>query len=79
MPSVFRTPPEGYRFFFYSNEGTEPPHVHVEKGGGRCKYWLTGELAWSDGLSPAQLRTIRRILRERLQEIREAWDAHFAG
>ncbi|WP_422447088.1 DUF4160 domain-containing protein [Thermoanaerobacterium sp. DL9XJH110] len=27
MPTVLK---EGkYRFFFFSNEGTEPPHIHV--------------------------------------------------
>ena len=27
MPTVLRW--EGYRAFFYSNEGSEPPHLHV--------------------------------------------------
>ena len=31
---------DGYRFFFFSNEGTEPPHVHVERGDGYAKFWL---------------------------------------
>jgi hypothetical protein len=31
VPTVLRVGP--YRFFFYSNEGTEPPHVHVEAAG----------------------------------------------
>lgn len=30
MPTVLRV--DGYRFFFYSNEGNEPPHIHVESG-----------------------------------------------
>ena len=80
MPNVFVVPPRGFRFFFYSNEGTEPPHVHVERGGARCKWWLTpSSLAWNDGFSPPQLRTIRRIIEERLNEILESWHAHFAG
>ena len=29
MPTLLRF--EGFRFFSYSNEGQEPPHVHVEK------------------------------------------------
>lgn len=29
MPTILRL--LGFRFFFYSNEGTEPAHVHVEK------------------------------------------------
>ena len=36
MPEVFRT--EGYVFFFYSNEGREPMHVHVRRGGGFAKF-----------------------------------------
>ena len=35
MPTVLLV--EGYRFFFFSNEGQEPPHVHVRKGGGVAK------------------------------------------
>ena len=30
----------GWRLFFYSNEGTEPMHVHAEKGDMECKFWL---------------------------------------
>ena len=32
MPTLLYV--EGFRFFFFSNEGREPPHVHVEKGTG---------------------------------------------
>jgi hypothetical protein len=38
MPTLLRI--EGFRFFFYSNEQDEPPHVHVEKGDGEAKFWL---------------------------------------
>lgn len=31
---------EGFRFFFYSRENNEPPHIHVEKGNGTEKWWL---------------------------------------
>ncbi len=31
MPAIFRL--DGYRFYFYSHEPDEPPHVHVDKGG----------------------------------------------
>ena len=32
LPTVARIGP--YRFFFFSNEGTESPHVHVQHEGG---------------------------------------------
>ena len=28
-------------FYFFSNEGHEPPHMHVDKAGRSCKFWLT--------------------------------------
>jgi hypothetical protein len=39
------------RFFFYSLENAEPPHIHVESGNAMAKYWLEPvELARSRGL-----------------------------
>jgi Domain of unknown function (DUF4160) len=38
MPTLIRI--NGFRFFFYSNENNEPPHVHIEKGEGNAKVWL---------------------------------------
>jgi hypothetical protein len=39
MPTLLRV--EGFRFFFFTNESQEPPHVHVRKGDGLAKLWLT--------------------------------------
>jgi len=30
MPTALRV--DDYRFFFFSNEGNEPVHIHVESG-----------------------------------------------
>jgi hypothetical protein len=38
VPTVLRLGP--YRFFFYSSDGAEPPHVHVEHDEKTCKFWL---------------------------------------
>lgn len=38
MPVIARI--NGYTFRLYSNEGTEPPHVHVHYQGAEAKYWL---------------------------------------
>src|SRR5882757_10333220 len=38
MPTVLRV--SGFRFFFYSLEGSEPPHIHVEHGDNVAKFWL---------------------------------------
>jgi len=29
-----------YRAFFYSNEGSEPAHIHVRSGDKEAKFWL---------------------------------------
>ena len=34
----------GFRFFIYSNENNEPPHVHVIKGNSYGKIWLEPEI-----------------------------------
>jgi hypothetical protein len=38
MPTVLRNGP--YRFFFYSADGGEPPHVHVQRDDMIAKFWL---------------------------------------
>jgi hypothetical protein len=38
MPTVLRWGP--YRAFFYSNEGGEPPHIHVRSADFEAKFWL---------------------------------------
>jgi len=39
MPTVLRI--KGFRFHFYSDEGSEPPHIYVRSADGECKFWLT--------------------------------------
>src|SRR2546422_4436360 len=51
-------------FCFSSSEGQEPPHVHVSKGDGTAKLWLVPvELAYTQGLTPAELRRGRELVR----------------
>lgn len=61
MPTVLRVGP--YRFHFYSDEGQEPPHIHVRTAGGECKYWLGNvRLARSRGMKAHELREIERLV-----------------
>lgn len=79
MPTVFRH--LGFRFFFYSNEGSprEPVHIHVMKDGAEAKFWLHPEVrvARSSGLDAKTLRQLARIVADRADEIEEAWHDHF--
>lgn len=54
MPTVLNS--LGFRFFFFSHEGTEPPHIHIEHGDKVAKYWLSPvDLAMSEGFRSHEL------------------------
>lgn len=77
MPTVLMI--MGWRLFFYSNEGNEPPHVHCRKGDAECKYWLDAEMfeaveAHAYGMKPADRRTVRRIIFENFDYILNKWN-----
>lgn len=79
MPNVFRV--DGFRFFFYSDEGDprEPVHVHVRRAGAEAKFWIEPRvrLARADGFDSRTLRRLLDIVVERADEIRRAWHEHF--
>lgn len=76
MPTVMRVGP--YRFFFYSNEGNEPPHIHVAASGNECKFWLSPvALASNRGFSSRELNDIEAIVRAHAATMIGAWNAYF--
>jgi hypothetical protein len=76
MPEVFRE--DGYRFFFFSLEGTEPPHVHVESAEKYAKFWLSPiALVESRRMNSAELTKVRKIIEKRQNEIIDKWNEHF--
>ena len=63
MPTVLRN--GAFRFHFYSDEGEEPAHIHVDTGDGECKFWLDPVvLAKSINVSPVDVRKIERLVFE---------------
>jgi hypothetical protein len=77
MPTVLRW--NGYRFFFYSADGDEPPHIHVVKGEYEAKVWLSdGAVALNLGFPARDLREIVRKTREQSAAFLEAWNDYFA-
>jgi hypothetical protein len=76
MPTVLRIGP--YRFYFWSHELNEPPHIHVDRDEQSAKYWLQPiSLAKSIGFKKHELRRIETIVREHERELLEAWHVHF--
>ena len=78
MPTVLRLGP--YRFFFYSSDGDEPPHVHVERDDNVAKFWIVPvRLATSGGFRRAELSDIERLVNDNQAAILEAWHGFFNG
>ena len=79
MPTVFHD--RGFRFFFYSNEGSprEPVHIHVEKDTFEAKFWLEPELrlAYNDGYNARTLRQLLEIVDLNRDQIERAWNEFF--
>lgn len=76
MPTVLRI--GSARFFFFSNEGTEPPHIHVEQAGALAKFWLEPvSLASSTRFSGRELRRLEELVIEHRLTFLEAWNDFF--
>ena len=72
MPIVLREGP--YRFFFYSNERSELPDIHVQGERFLAKFGL--HTASSKRFPSHELRSIQRIIEGRREEFLEAWNEH---
>ena len=78
MPTVLRS--GGYRFFFFSNEGSESPHIHVEHGENYAKFGLGPvRLLRSVGFNSSELNELRGIIEGRERLFKEKWHEHFGG
>ena len=67
-----------YKFFFYSAEGNEPPHVHVRRDRATAKFWLAPvRIERSRRFSDHELRVIQKLVEENEEAIMEAWNEHF--
>ncbi len=78
MPTVLRIGP--YRFYFYSHEPNEPPHIHIDRDTQTCKFWVNPvALTRNLGFSAKELRTIEAMVIEHSEKILEAWNEYFGN
>jgi len=70
MPEVLRV--RGFRFFFFSREGHEPRHIHVEQAERYEKFWL--DSVWARPLNADDL--LQRCYALNLQAV---FCGHFHG
>lgn len=80
MPVVLRK--DGFKFFFYSNEGSspEPAHIHVRQGGDEAKFRISSQIQLLDnnGFDAPKLREIAGIITENRKHLEDAWHEYFA-
>jgi len=76
MPTVLRSGP--YRFYFYSHEPNEPPHIHIDREELSAKFWLQPvQLARNFGFRAHELHRLQSIVMERGNDLLEAWHEFF--
>ncbi len=79
MPVIFRW--NGYRFFFFSDEGDplEPCHLHVSKGDEYAKIWIHPEVRVDEayGMSSSQMNKLMTKIIENKDFIQEKWNERF--
>lgn len=77
VPTVFSR--DGFRFFFYSNEGNEPVHIHVEYGEGCAKYWMlpSVRLNYAEGFTRREIRRMTELVEKNQELILKKWEEYF--
>jgi hypothetical protein len=78
MPTILKI--QGYRFFFFSREGNEPHHIHVESGDRYAKFWLTPvQLAKSEGFRSHEISELRKLVQDNKILFEEKWNEYFGS
>ncbi len=79
MPTVLRI--GSFRFHFYSDEGTEPSHIHIRTPDGECKFWLEPFilLASNKGVRPHDIRQIEKLVFEHQNQLKQAYHEHHSS
>jgi hypothetical protein len=73
MPTVLRSGP--YRFYFFSHEPNEPPHIHVDREDLSAKFWLDPvQLGRNFGFRAHELRAIQSMVANQRQEFLEGME-----
>lgn len=78
MPTLLHVGP--YRFFIWSGDRDEPPHIHVERENKVAKFWLTPvRLQSSGGFSRHEINRIQRLVEENQEVLLRGWDEFFSS
>jgi len=77
MPTLLLEGP--YRFYFFSHENNEPPHVHVDRDLNSVKFWLDPiSVSRNIGFNSKELNNIYRIIVKNQDKFLEKWNEYFS-
>ncbi|MDT3738694.1 MAG: DUF4160 domain-containing protein [Candidatus Kapabacteria bacterium] len=78
MPTLLVIGP--YRFYFYSHENDEPPHIHIDRDRSSAKFWLNPvSLAKNIGFNNAELNKINKIIVNNNIKFLDEWYEYFGS
>jgi len=78
VPTIYRS--NGFRVYFYSRENSEPPDVHIDRGGATAKVWLEPvAIASHAGFAGRELADVLALVRTHQQVFLEAWHGFFGA
>ncbi len=76
MPTVLRI--GAFRFYFFSHEPNEPPHIHIDRDAATIELWLEPvEVAKSRGFRAVEIGGILALVIEHKARLLEAWHEYF--
>ena len=76
MPTLLRI--GAFRFYFYSHEPNEPPHVHIDRGDATIKIWLDSlDVAKNRGFRAHEIKGVVEMVRANRENFLEAWHGYF--
>jgi hypothetical protein len=78
MPTVAKI--GSYRFYFFSSDANEPPHIHVKRETPTAKFWLNPiRLQKSKGFSDHDLIKIQNLIEANKEIFQEKWNEYFSS
>ena len=78
MPTVCIIGP--YRFYFYSHEPNEPPHIHVDREDFSAKFWLKEVLlAKNLGFRQKEINILKELVNNHQKQFLDSWYEYFGS
>ena len=78
MPTVCVIGP--YRFYFYSHETNEPPHIHIDRDALSAKFWLEEiSVASNLGFPQKELNKLQRLVINNQKIFLDKWYEYFCS